>query len=236
MTEPPSLRPFPTREECVVPDLLATRAAETPDKPFILFEEEQWTYGEAATQAWRTGNALQKAGVELGDYISVWVPTGPDVVRAWFGANAAGAVYAPLNLAAKGTYLEHTLRVAEARVLVAGVFRPPALSGPTLGERPRDLSAASSETPFPLTLVMPPFPPLASAAGVVLLEANVDGRGDVTTTTVVRSAPPFDGAAQDALRQWKFRPARAGNVPRAALVYVVFGFPLPVGIGNSPGD
>jgi crotonobetaine/carnitine-CoA ligase len=103
----------------VVPDLLATRAAETPDKPFILFEEEQWTYREAARQAWRTGNALQKAGVELGDYISVWVPTGPDVVRAWFGANAAGAVYAPLNLAAKGTYLEHTLRVAEARVLVA---------------------------------------------------------------------------------------------------------------------
>ena len=119
MTEPPSPRPFPTREECVVPDLLATRAAETPDKPFILFEEEQWTCGEAARQAWRTGNALQKAGVELGDYISVWVPTGPDVVRAWFGANAAGAVYAPLNLAAKGTYLEHTLRVAEAKVLVA---------------------------------------------------------------------------------------------------------------------
>ena len=62
---------------------------------------------------------MQKAGVELGDYISVWVPTGPDVVRAWFGANAAGAVYAPLNLAARGTYLEHTLRVAEAKVLVA---------------------------------------------------------------------------------------------------------------------
>jgi hypothetical protein len=34
---------FPTREECVVPDLLAARAAATPDKPFILFEEEQWT-------------------------------------------------------------------------------------------------------------------------------------------------------------------------------------------------
>ena len=37
------------------------------------------------------GNALQKVGVEMGDYVSVWMPTGPDVVRAWFGANAAGA-------------------------------------------------------------------------------------------------------------------------------------------------
>ena len=38
----------------------------------------------------------------MGDYVSVWMPTGPDVLRAWFGANAAGAVYAPLNLAARG--------------------------------------------------------------------------------------------------------------------------------------
>jgi carnitine-CoA ligase len=111
--------PFPTRDESVVPDLLAARASETPEKPFILFEDETWTYAEAARQAWRTGNALQKVGVGLGDYVSVWIPTGPDVVRAWFGANAAGAVYAPLNLAAKGSYLEHTLKVADAKVIVA---------------------------------------------------------------------------------------------------------------------
>ena len=110
---------FPTREESVLPELLAARAASTPDKDYILFEEETWTYGEAARQAWRAGNALQKIGVGIGDYVSVWIPTGPDVVRAWFGANAAGGVYAPLNLAAKGSYLEHTLKVADAKVLVA---------------------------------------------------------------------------------------------------------------------
>ena len=114
----PSLS-FPTREESVVPELLAARAATTPDKPYILFDEETWTYAEAARQAWRAGNALQKVGVGIGDYVSVWIPTGPDVVRAWFGANAAGGVYAPLNLAAKGSYLEHTLKVADAKVLVA---------------------------------------------------------------------------------------------------------------------
>ena len=37
---------------------------------------------QAARQAWRAGNALQKLGVGIGDYISVWIPTGPDVVRA----------------------------------------------------------------------------------------------------------------------------------------------------------
>jgi carnitine-CoA ligase len=110
---------FPTREECVLPDVLARSAEATPDKAFLLFEDEQWSYADAAREAWRTGNGLRTLGVGLGDYMSVWLPTGPDVLRCWFGANALGAVYAPLNLASRGTYLQHTLNLAEAKVLVA---------------------------------------------------------------------------------------------------------------------
>ena len=116
---PTTTAPFPTREECVVPELLAARAAATPDKLFLLFDDERWTYADAAREAWRAAHALHRCGVAFGDYVSVWIPTGPDVVRGWFGANAAGAVYAPLNLAAKGSYLEHTLNLAESKVLLA---------------------------------------------------------------------------------------------------------------------
>ena len=86
---------------------------------FTLFDDETWTYADAATEAWRAAHALQRVGVEMGDYVSVWMPTGPDVLRAWFGANAAGAVYSPLNLAARGSYLQHTLNLAGSKVLVA---------------------------------------------------------------------------------------------------------------------
>src|SRR5512134_1841400 len=110
---------FPTREECVLSELLAARAETTPEKQFLLFEDESWSYAQAAREAWRAANGLIGLGVGMGDYVSVWVPTGPDVLRAWFGANAAGAVYAPLNLAAKGGYLEHTLNLAQSKVLVA---------------------------------------------------------------------------------------------------------------------
>jgi carnitine-CoA ligase len=111
---------FPTREECVLPELLAARAAATPDRPLLLFEEETWTCAQAAREAWRTANGLRAhCGVEPGDYVSVWVPTSPDVLRAWFGTNAAGAVYAPLNLSARGSYLEHTMKIAESKVLIA---------------------------------------------------------------------------------------------------------------------
>ena len=110
---------FPTRDECVLTDLLATRAEATPDRPFALFDEATWSYAHTAEEAWRAANALIDVGVGIGDYVSVWMPTGPDVLRAWFGANAVGAVYAPLNLAARGSYLQHTLNLAESKVLIA---------------------------------------------------------------------------------------------------------------------
>jgi crotonobetaine/carnitine-CoA ligase len=111
---------FPSREECVLPELLAARAAATPDRPLLLFEDETWTCAQAAREAWRTANGLRAhCGVEPGDYVSVWVPTSPDVLRAWFGTNTAGAVYAPLNLSARGSYLEHTMKIAESKVLIA---------------------------------------------------------------------------------------------------------------------
>ena len=99
--------------------MLALRAEATPDKRFLIFEDDEWTYADAAREAWRTANALSQQGVGFGDYVSVWMPTGPDVLRCWFGANALGATYSPLSTAARGMYLQHTLNLAESRSLVA---------------------------------------------------------------------------------------------------------------------
>jgi len=116
----------------------------------------------------------------------------------------------------------------DSKVLVAGMFRPPTLHAPTLGEAVRDVATASDETPVPVATTMPPFPPRARNPGVVLIEARVSAVGAVVDVRVLRSAPPFDGAARDAARQWKFRPARVGGKPTTALVYMLFGFPVPI--------
>jgi TonB family protein len=113
-------------------------------------------------------------------------------------------------------------------ILVAAVFRQPALYGPTLGETPRDVASASAETAFPLMTTVPPFPPSALNSGVVLVEAQVDRNGAVTAGTVIHSAPPFDDAALTAARQWSFRPARVRGTAVTTRVYILFGFPIPV--------
>jgi TonB family protein len=113
-------------------------------------------------------------------------------------------------------------------VMVAAVFRPQVLQGPTLGTRPSDVGRPSSSVPAPVGTPMPPFPANAHASGVVLLEVLVAATGAVENARVVRSAPPFDDAAQKTVRLWKFEPAQRGGVTVPAIAYVIFAFRPPV--------
>lgn len=115
-----------------------------------------------------------------------------------------------------------------SNVLVVAVFRPPAMNNPTLGEGPKDLAAGSDAMPSPIATTIPPYPPTAFGSGAVLLEARVSAIGSVEDVGVIASAPPFDEAARDTVRQWRFRPAKVEKIPVSALVYVIAGFRAPV--------
>jgi protein TonB len=64
-----------------------------------------------------------------------------------------------------------------------------------------------------LESVRPQYPPVARARGqegVVVVQAIIDRRGAVEdeAVQVVKSQPPFDDAAVNAFRHWKFQPGR----------------------------
>lgn len=113
-------------------------------------------------------------------------------------------------------------------VMIAALFRPPVLNGPTLGTRPSDVGRPSDAVPTPTSTTMPPYPANAHAGGVVLLEVIVAATGAVENARVVRSAPPFDDAAQKTVRLWKFSPAQRGGVTVSSVAYVLFAFRPPV--------
>jgi len=66
--------------------------------------------------------------------------------------------------------------------------------------------------PVAVSRTIPVYPPLARMRGLegqVVLRVVVDRDGHVEeAVTVVRSTPPFDTAAVDAVRRWRFEPGR----------------------------
>ena len=117
----------------------------------------------------------------------------------------------------------------DSTVLAAGVFLPPTINTPTLGEAPKDLARPSSpETPYPISTTRPIYPPRALMGGVVVVEVRVTPDGRVADAAVVSSAPSFDQVALEAARQWTFRPGRVRGVAVEKLAYIVFAFRQPL--------
>jgi protein TonB len=77
--------------------------------------------------------------------------------------------------------------------------------------------------------VDPGYPTLARSAhveGVVILEAVIDATGKVESVRVLRSIPPLDQAAVDAVRQWRFTPTLLSGVPVPVVMTVTVNFTL----------
>ncbi len=108
---------MPKVDECVQRYMLDRLAGEQPNKVFANFADgSEWTYAETRDIAIQTANAFRKLGVSQGDRVLVWLPNSADNLRIWFGLNYLGAVYVPINLAYKGSLLQHTLTLSEARL------------------------------------------------------------------------------------------------------------------------
>jgi protein TonB len=85
------------------------------------------------------------------------------------------------------------------------------------------------QPPQKIVDVTPIYPALARAVhveGVVILEAVIDVRGDVQSVRVLRSFPLLDQAAIDAVRQWRYTPARLNGDVVPVIVTVTVNFSL----------
>lgn len=146
-------------------------------------------------------------------------------IRTWTFTPAEDAPAMPAGETPKAT----DRKAMDSTVLVVGLFRPPALFAPTLGEPPKTVAKGSGTAPVPMVaLEMPAYPPNAMNDGVVLLELDVATHGGITGIDVVRSSPAFDKPAIAAASSLIFAPGRVHDRPAPAYVYVVAGFRQPV--------
>jgi protein TonB len=77
--------------------------------------------------------------------------------------------------------------------------------------------------------VAPLYPALARATrqeGIVILETVITATGRVESVHVLKGYPLLDGAALEAVRQWRFTPARLNGEPVPVVMTVTVNFTL----------
>jgi protein TonB len=88
---------------------------------------------------------------------------------------------------------------------------------------------AGMQAPVKIVNVDPIYPSIAQTVrvkGVVILEAIIDEHGNVKSVSVLRSIQLLDQAAVDAVRQWRFTPARLNGEPVPVVMTVTVNFQL----------
>ena len=121
--------------------------------------------------------------------------------------------------------------IVDMPITVAAIYRAPVLMNtPTIGEPPREWGKPSGDAAYPVTTVMPNYPPQAFEGGVLLFEVWLNEVGATTDVRAIGSTSGFESASREALAGWRFRGGLYRARPVPATAYVLFGFRTPVGL------
>ena len=80
-----------------IPELFAGAVAEVPDKTWLLYEEESWTYAEASERIAAAAAGLAERGIGPGDLVLASARNHPDYVFAWLATVGLGAIWVPCD-------------------------------------------------------------------------------------------------------------------------------------------
>jgi benzoate-CoA ligase len=88
------------------------------NKVCLYFNDDTWTYGQAAHLSNRVGNALRAQGIEIENRVLIALPDCPEFVWTWFGAARIGAVITMVNPLLPAADYKYYLEYTRARVAV----------------------------------------------------------------------------------------------------------------------
>lgn len=87
-----------------------------------------------------------------------------------------------------------------------------------------------AEPPVPVRTVAPDYPTemrREGTPGLVMVKCTIDEQGNVVEPTVEKSSnPAFEKAAVEALKKWKFKPAKQDGNPVATKVSIPIKFSI----------
>ncbi len=103
-----------------LPAIIAERADEAPDRPYIVSCENGavLTYGEVELLGRRWAGALRGTGVNVGDTVLTMLPPGPPSIGTWIGASLLRAIEVPINTGYRGRMLAYTLDDSLAAIAI----------------------------------------------------------------------------------------------------------------------
>jgi len=105
-------------EQRTLLDVLRCQAKAFGTRPLVDLAERTISYAEAPRLAASTAGALREAGVGQGDRVLIFCSNRKEVLEIFLGCVWLGAIFTPINTAARGAQLKHMLENADPTLIV----------------------------------------------------------------------------------------------------------------------
>ncbi len=89
-----------------------------PDKPVIIFDDNEISYAMLHRRVNQAGCWLQYLGIEKGDRVAAMMGNGPEFMEIYLACSRLGAIFVPINFRLTATEVEYTLKNARPRLFV----------------------------------------------------------------------------------------------------------------------
>lgn len=107
------------REDATIPEVLRARVLESGSRPFLLYEDQQWTYQEAWIEICGFARfLLDHCGDTDSDRVACYLSNQPRYLWAWLGSQVAGKVFVTIHRSHRGQILQDMLARSKAGILV----------------------------------------------------------------------------------------------------------------------
>jgi fatty-acyl-CoA synthase len=102
-------------------DIVEAQARATPGAPAVYYLDEIMTYAALDARANAYGHWALAQGLSQGDCVALFMENRPDFLACWLGLFKAGLSVALINTNQRGQALAHSVEIAGAKHLIAGV-------------------------------------------------------------------------------------------------------------------
>ncbi|MCP4035447.1 MAG: long-chain-acyl-CoA synthetase [bacterium] len=111
---------FAPEQDYSFADRFEERVTEAPDHPFLIWEEQRTSWGEANAQANRFAHYMREQGAVQGDTVAVMIENSPEFLYVWIALAKLGCIAALINTQTRGNALAHALQASESKLLFIG--------------------------------------------------------------------------------------------------------------------
>ena len=111
-------RRFPRWEPRTLDQMLEAAVREFPDRPFVVTDEQTFSFRDIELWSRRIAAGLIDAGVRPGNHVGVVLANQPEFVAVKFAISFTGAVSVPINFLNRRDELGYVLRQSDAVLLI----------------------------------------------------------------------------------------------------------------------